>query len=148
MPEPANVASGPLSGMYNAYRQKLSTHIAMYGYTAFGKGSGTLTNLQQGITFMLTLGDPETIMNGCLALQDATFSVCNENSPAGYTIKKIMVGFGMEHHAVAVFPAGTIPSAGYVFDPWITQSPQVYTYPEWLSGFTILNGIAEVRIEN
>ena len=148
MPQPANVASGPLSQMNNAYVQKLATHISMYGYTAFGKGSGTLTNLQQGITFMLTLGNPDTIMNGCLALQDATFGVCNQNRPAGYTVKKIMVGFGMEHHAVVVYPAGTLPSMGYIFDPWITQSPQVYTYQEWLSGFTILNGIAEVRLEN
>ena len=146
MPQPVNVANGPLGRMFSAYQQKLTTHIAMHGYTAFGRGSGTLTNLQQGITFMLTW-DPDTLLNGCLALQDATFMVCNQLRPANFTVKKIMVGFGMEHHAVVVYPAGTMYQMGYVFDPWITQSPQVYSYEEWISGFTILNGIAEARIE-
>lgn len=135
----------PLANMYRVYVREIGHYINSHAYTAFFRGSGTATNLQQSFAWLLSGFDEETLANGCQALSSQTFSVCKRVCPPGWTVKRWMVGAIMEHHAVNVYQS--TPFDGYMFDPWIIQRPMVYTYSEWGREMLTLQLIKNDRAE-
>jgi len=92
---------------------------------------------------------------GCLAHQQAVYqALSNEKQKLpGVEVKKIMIGTGLEHHAVVVFPqGGDWSSSGVVLDGWLNQSSQIskMTFPfnGWESNFKLLRIITPARLED
>ncbi len=90
---------------------------------------------------------------GCLAHQQAVYAALSRQSLPRVEVRKIMIGTGLEHHAVVVFPAGGDWSrAGVVLDGWLNQSAQIgkMTFPvrAWESNFALLRVIASARLED
>lgn len=88
-----------------------------------------------------------SLRTGCLDLQTQTFRVLNANAVRGWEIKEWMVGNGFEHHAVNVHPEGGNGSKGWMFDPWITLSPEVYAFGDWKGHFSKLTWLGSARAE-
>ncbi len=137
--------SGPLGPMYKAYCREVGSYLHSNAYTTYFKGSGTWTNIQQSVTFLLSGFDEDALANGCLALSSKTYSVLRRYAPSGWTVKRWMVGLVLEHHAVNVYRGS--PFTGYIFDPWITQNTLVYTYSEWAREMLALQLISNDRAE-
>jgi hypothetical protein len=88
-----------------------------------------------------------SLRTGCLDLQSRTLRVLNEHPAQGWRIKRWMVGNVMEHHAVNVHPEGGDTARGWVFDPWVTLSPEVYAFSDWQEHFTSLSWLGSARAE-
>ncbi|HVC09922.1 MAG TPA: hypothetical protein VNH15_08300 [Elusimicrobiota bacterium] len=90
---------------------------------------------------------------GCLAHQQAVFSALSGQNLPGVEVRKIMIGTGLEHHAVIVFPqGGDWSGSGVVLDGWLNQSSQIgkMTFPvnAWESNFKLLRVITPARLED
>ncbi|MCA9672608.1 MAG: hypothetical protein KC503_43740 [Myxococcales bacterium] len=147
---PVDLSEHPqLAALYQAYVAQLSTHLRgarPYWNQAAGVHSGTLSNLEQGIAWMTTLGHA-SLDAGCVALQNQTVRALNgAGGASGWTIEKWRVGTSWYgHSAVAVYPAGGKPEDGYIFDAWLEQSPKVYGYAEWEKQFRVLGAMGKAR---
>ena len=152
MPVNLETHSDPkLVAMYQAYMRDVGAHIRInkpYWGSALGVENGTLTNLEQGAAFILTLGN-SSLATGCVALQSKTEQVLSAaGGGANWQVIPIRVGSSvMGHSAVAVYPTGSAMEKGYVFDPWITQTPLVYTFEEWENNFRLMSVMGEARVQ-
>jgi hypothetical protein len=88
-----------------------------------------------------------SLRTGCLDLQSQTYGVLSSHPVRGWDIKDWMVGNVFEHHAVNVHPEGSDGRDGWIFDPWITLSPQVYPFADWMDHFTALSVLGKARAE-
>jgi len=130
------------------YNVKLPAYIAANRPYWSGKAGvgGTLNNLETGLAWMMTLGKTG-LATGCLDLQAQTYSAIKPHVPSGWDVRFIKVGFGAEHHSVVVFKSKSTYTEGYVFDPWINQKPEIWTYSEWSGQFTGLSMISSIKLE-
>ena len=159
-----------LQGMYDRYRVALGSYMRtnrLYWQKTLKLESGTLSNLEGGLAFFVLklAGLASSSANeaadaalkaGCTACQDETHRVLTayvaanqQKDPrlSAWKIQRYVVGWGMEHHAVAVHQANRPVASGYVFDPWIRQEPEVYTYNTWEKLFRALRQIGKARPE-
>jgi hypothetical protein len=88
-----------------------------------------------------------SLRTGCLDLQSQTYGVLSSHGVRGWDIKDWMVGNVFEHHAINVHPEGSDGRDGWIFDPWITLSPQVYPFADWMDHFTGLSVLGNARAE-
>jgi hypothetical protein len=105
-------------------------------------GNGTMTNIED--SFKLFGGG--NLERGCLSHQAVTFSALGPLSSV-LEVKKLMVGKGLEHHAVIVYPKGTDwQSSGVVLDGWPNQSAvpksMTFTISQWQVKFFALRYLA------
>jgi|GEM_PF-3243471 len=101
-------------------------------------GNGTMTNIED--SFKLFAGG--NLERGCLSHQQETLSALAPLRPV-LEIKRLMIGKGMEHHAVIVYPKGADwKRAGVVLDGWPNQShipkKMAFTVDQWQSKFFAL----------
>ena len=89
----------------------------------------------------------DSLRTGCLDLQTQTFRVLNAHPAPEWDVREWMVGNVFEHHAVNVFRKGGDAAQGWVFDPWLTLRPDVYTFSDWKEHFTTLTWLGDSRAE-
>ena len=89
----------------------------------------------------------DALRTGCLDLQAQTYAALNQNPVRGWDIKDWMVGNFLEHHAINVHRENEDGTQGWIFDPWITLSPQVYPFSEWKAHFSKLSWLGDTRAE-
>jgi hypothetical protein len=133
-----------LRRLYAAYQRGLPAYLQAhrpYWSSKLGIRSGTLVNLEQGISWLATLGH-SSLKAGCAELQNITYQTLTAANPSGsgWVVARWRAGNEvMGHSAVAVYPGGGSPEQGYVFDPWARQGPDVYAYAEWEKMFYLLS---------
>ncbi|MCX5794628.1 MAG: hypothetical protein NTY77_03925 [Elusimicrobia bacterium] len=101
-------------------------------------GSGTMTNIED--SFKLFAGG--NLERGCISHQSETIAAL-AGLRSALEVKKLMIGKGMEHHAVIVYPKGADwKRAGMVLDGWPNQSAvpkkMTFTIGQWQSKFFAL----------
>lgn len=96
-------------------------------------GSGVMTNIED--TFKLFGGG--NLERGCISHQSATLGAVRGAGLDLLEVKPIMLGKGLEHHAVIVYPKsqGDWAKSGVVLDGWPSQSDapakMTFTYAQW-----------------
>lgn len=137
---PISTAEGTLvsalGGLESAYVREVGAYVDRvrpYWSEKLGSG-GTLTNLESGLGWMVTLGNI-SLESGCVEMQAATYAVLTRFKPSGWQVKRIMIGAVFEHHAVVVYQDSLTYKDGYFFDPWMYQKPLIFTYKEWIGRF-------------
>ena len=133
-----------LKQLHEAYQSRLQLYLLAnrpYWASKIDIRSGTLVNLEQGISWFGTLGN-SSLMAGCIELQNVTYLTLTGANPAGskWVVARWRAGNTVVgHSAIAVYPKGGLPERGYVFDPWVRQAPDVFTFREWEKMFWLLN---------
>ncbi len=143
-----------LAAMISGYERELPVYLSAsrpYWAKKLGIRSGTLTNLEQGLSWIATGGNA-SLDAGCLACQSKTYEVLTgvqRRFPTkAYVVVRWRIGWGMEHHAVMVHKKGDPPTVkGLLFDPWIDQTAKVYPYQAWVNHFAGLNVIGRSQAE-
>lgn len=165
-----------LRGMYRHYKKEMGEYMALHRpflSRATGTG-GTMSNLQQGTEWFfykfLELASPlapaaddsdarafadkakDSIRAGCVAVSNKTYAVLNAYMATDPGLKDwrlhfYMVGNVMEHHTIAVSPPGAKEDGWFVFDPWITQVPEVYSMKVWQKEFSHWSVLGDPRDE-
>ncbi len=111
---------------------------------------GSFTNLEVGLTWMVSVGK-SGLARGCVSCQTQTFRAlreCLKKEPnPAWTIARIVVGNGFEHHAVVAYKKGAKFETGIIFDPWIEQAPLTYSMEEWKGRMWKLRIIDSIRLE-
>ena len=98
--------------------------------------SGTMTNLEDSAKFLFGKGELD---RGCLSHQQTTLeAVRSQGASDTMDYKPVVIGWGMEHHAVVAYPKGTDwQKTGVVLDAWKNQDPapdkMTYTIDDWKS---------------
>lgn len=137
-----------LLALQEAYLDQLGTFLATnapFWGSKMGIRSGTLTNLEQGLAYMATLGN-SGLEVGCVSLQNQTERALSSAGADGWIVEKIRVGsLVMGHSAVAVYPKGKGMHQGYVFDPWLSQAPLIYDFQEWEGHFKLMSLMGGAR---
>lgn len=119
--------------------------VRPYWSEKLGTG-GTLTNLESGMSWMLTLGN-SSLDSGCVSMQSETLRVLKKHKPPGWEVRPVVIGSGMEHHAVAVYETGKKLADSYIFDPWVEQKPMIFKFKEWVDRFPHYKHISPARFE-
>lgn len=139
-----------LKAMNEAFNKRLGSFLRgnqPYWNAKLGLSSGTLSNLEQGLSFMATLGH-SGLEAGCVSLQSQTYQTLSAAGPGDWVVEKVRVGTGaFGHSAVAVYPKGGNMAEGYVFDAWISQAPLVYTFDEWKGHFDVMSLMGSPRAQ-
>lgn len=111
--------------------------------------NGTMANMEQTAFMLAGAGRLE---RGCLEHQRVTYEALTALKGGPLEIRKIVIGAGLEHHAVVVFPRDADwRETGVVLDGWRKQSsaPQEMTqaFPDWQASFTLLR-FKRARLED
>ncbi len=149
MPEDlSNHEDKGLQAMYDAYLDKMGTFVSgnqPFWTSRMGVRSGTLSNLEAGLAYMASLGNT-SLSGGCVSMQAETARVLRAAATGGWIVEEIRIGSNvMGHSAVAVYPGGSSMEQGYVFDPWLRQSPLVFDFEEWQGHFRIMSIMGGAR---
>lgn len=166
--------SSELHPLVDAYERALPPYLEAsrpFWVETLGIRSGTLTNLESGMAWMMAKAgellshipspgqpDPqefsemadESLKAGCIACQSKTLAVLRQAKEAhridGWLLHRYMVGNGFEHHAVLVKP---VHGQGdpVIFDPWIHQRPEIYRVEGWHWIFSNLQVLGSARVE-
>ncbi|NNF06478.1 MAG: hypothetical protein HKN21_06935 [Candidatus Eisenbacteria bacterium] len=126
----------------------------------------TLNKVAQGASYVAPAADEsdaedfsdaakKAFKAGCEGCANQTVKVLqvaiakDPNLKGKWICHRFMVGglLVFEHHAVCLQLKKGSPMDGYIYDPWITQSPQVYTAKNWKSRFNIRSVIGAPRSE-
>ncbi len=149
---PVSTAEGTLvsalGGLESAYLKEVGAYVNLvrpYWSEKLGLG-GTLTNLESGLSWMMTLGNVG-LEAGCVEMQKATYDVLIRFKPSGWQVRRIMIGDVFEHHAVVVYQDGLTYKDGYFFDPWMYQKPLIFKYREWIGRFPHYRMFKEENLE-
>lgn len=121
--------------------------------------NGAMTNLNQTFyAFYRKLAGDEQgkkadYKRGCLAHQAVTLSAVLQKPMRDVEARRLMVGFGLEHHAVVLFPKGADwQKSGVVLDGWLDQESAApdMTFPigRWKTSFLPLRAIDGMRLED
>jgi hypothetical protein len=121
--------------------------------------NGALSNLNESLKALFRYGtltgESMNFERGCAALQGATRQAIEPVlSRPGilWEARRLAVGNGFEHHAVALFRKGTSMEAGYVIDPWVSQTSDskkaVFTFAAWKSRVLHLSLLGAPRLED
>lgn len=145
----SNHRDAGLAALYDAFVREVGTYIRLnrpYWGGKLGIDSGTLANLEQGASYILTFGNT-SLATGCVSLQAKTEEVLRSvGGGSSWQVMPVRVGSAaMGHSAVAVYPSGKAMKDGYIFDAWISQSPQAYTFAEWENNFRLMSVLGKAR---
>ncbi len=121
--------------------------------------NGTLSNLNESLKALFRYGtltgESMDFERGCAALQGATRQAIEPVMTRPGILwedHRLVVGRGFEHHAIAIFRKGTSMEAGYVLDPWLSQTSDVnkavFTFAAWKARVLYLVAFGKPRLED
>lgn len=144
--------NGQLNELKSLYGVALSAYIRahpLFWTDKLGIG-GSFNNFEVTMTNLVS-GGKAGYERGCVACQRETFKVVRDyladHPSLPWSVSRIMVGNVFEHHAVAVHPKGSDITKGEVWDPWIHQKPEAFSFEDWSSHMWRLKFFGDPRSE-
>ncbi|MFH1724804.1 MAG: hypothetical protein ABII00_09300 [Elusimicrobiota bacterium] len=87
---------------------------------AHAYGGGTMTNIEDSAKWVFSRGKYQ-LKRGCISHQNETYDAIPKDG--SLEVKRVKIGWGLEHHAVVVYPKGADwKESGVVLDGWKYQS--------------------------
>lgn len=136
-----------LAGLEKVFMSKMSNYMSSNrGFWSERLGfGGTLSNIESTVAWGGSLSYVP-MNSGCVNVSLATFDALIRDTPIGWEISLITIGNVMEHHAVVVWLSEKNFDSGCVFDPWIEQEPNIYSYQQWRNSFSKIALLGEARL--
>jgi hypothetical protein len=152
-------ASEQHAAIIQAFEAGVGGYIQKYpSAVADAYHNGTLSNLNESLKNLIGYGkgngEGENFERGCVAMQGAAMAAVAplvSKPDSLWVTERLMVGNGMEHHAVALHRKGRDLKSGYVLDAWIAQTSApakaVFDYDAWCGQMKGLSLLGAPRVE-
>jgi hypothetical protein len=153
------LANEQYAAIIQAFEAGVGGYIQKYpSAVAEAYHNGTLSNLNESLKNLLGYGkgngEGENFERGCVAMQGAAMAAVAPlvtQPDSLWVAERLMVGNGMEHHAVALHRKGRDLKSGFVLDAWIAQTNDpakaVFTYDQWSGQMKGLALLGSPRVE-
>ena len=142
-----------------AFSAGVGGHIQKYpSAVADAYHNGTVSNINETLKNLLGYGkangEGENFERGCVAMQGAAMAAVAplvSKPDSLWVAERVVVGNGMEHHAVSLHRKGQDLKSGVMLDAWIAQtsdpSRAVFSYDDWASQMSGLSMLGAPRVE-
>lgn len=154
---PQAVAHQRAAELHDAISRALSATLSLHQKypSTMGSCNGDYSNVQDTLKAPIEIFSKKenTLPRGCLSHQNSVDLVLGGRYRS-LTVSKVQIGYGLEHHAVVVYPNGSDwKKAGVVFDGWLKQdcvisaSDMTYGIAEWSRAKTSFPALEKVHFD-